>query len=233
MHPGSAIEWNMAQHQHVTVIQPSNGNGGKGPSGFGHQHVNNDEMSPSPDDSGGLILVDHMDGSSQRQHRACSVSSNSIMSPLSSRCGGSAYTRGGGGSSDDLINDALLLQLPVRDLNKRLQGISKEEVARLKQKRRTLKNRGYAQSCRTKRMNQRIELENANHHLAAELQKMKAELVRMAQERDLYKQRCSALANARESMAAAAAVAAAAAAAGSRGGGGGGDSNSNSPELYL
>jgi len=164
------------------------------------------------------------------------------MSPVSSRGGGgsSAYTRGGG-SSDDLINDALLLQLPVRDLNKRLQGISKEEIARLKQKRRTLKNRGYAQSCRTKRMNQRIELENANEILATELHKIKSELSRITQERDMYKQRFSALAAARESMSAAAAAAAAAAAtstASSTTSVAGAatqrvDSSSNSPELYL
>lgn len=177
----------------------------------------------------------------QRQNRPLSVSSDSVMSPLSSRNGGgsSLYTPGGG-SSDDLINDALLLQLPVRDLNKRLQGISKEEIARLKQKRRTLKNRGYAQSCRTKRMNQRIELENANEILATELHKTKSELARITQERDMYKQRFSALAVARESMSAAAAAAAVAAtsSASSTSSVAAGatqrvDSSSNSPEPYL
>lgn len=253
-------EWNMAQHQHVTVIQPSM-NGGKVPSFDRQMHQHADEMSPS---SNGVKMRVHNNHYHQMQlqlNRPLSVSSSSVMSPQSSLAGGGdssgAYTcriesrGGGGGSSDDLINDALLLQLPVRDLNKRLQGISKEEIARLKQKRRTLKNRGYAQSCRTKRMNQRIELENANQVLVMELQKIKAELSRVMNERDLFKQRYSAMAAARESMnampvvqslssssssssstsssiaATGAAVSSATAASVHV------DSNSNSPELYL
>lgn len=222
---GSAVEWNMTQHQHVTVIQPSlsSAAGGKAQS-FGRPHY---DMSPSTNGGSGLMVHHfHQQHHQSQQHRPLSVSSSSVMSPMSSRCGG--------GSSDDLINDALLLQLPVRDLNKRLQGISKEEVARLKQKRRTLKNRGYAQSCRTKRMNQRIELENANQALISELQKMKTELSRVAKERDLYKQRCSTLAAARESMNAAAVFRAAAASTPlSVSSVQQVDSSSNSPEIYL
>ncbi|XP_050527289.1 transcription factor MafB [Daktulosphaira vitifoliae] len=199
----AVAEWNMAQHQHDTVIQPSNG-GCLGVRPYGrHQQV---PMSPSPSGGGGIM---------HQMHRSMSVSSDSVMSPMSSRGG----CPRGDGSTDELINDTMLLQLPVRDLNKKLQGVDKELVNKLKQKRRTLKNRGYAQSCRTKRMNQRIELENANHALVNELQKIKMELARVTQERDMYKQRCSALTNARESMNAAATAST--------------NSNSNSPELYL
>jgi len=218
-HHHHLTEWNMEQHQHETVIQPSNGNGclagGQVPL-FDmnlryRQHLG--ELSPT---NSGDLMVHHLQHQQNRTESESSCSGTSIMS--SSRGGGgSSSARGGVSTADDLINDSLLLQLPVRDLNKRLQGISKEEIARLKQKRRTLKNRGYAQSCRTKRMNQRIELENANRLLAVELQKMKSELSRVAQERDLFKQRGSALAAARESMAAAARP----------------DSAPNSPELYL
>lgn len=241
----------------MTVIQPSNSNnscsavGGKVPS-FGRPSLlMQGLLSPGSSNSvvynygNGCSLYQPLFSSqrqmSQHQNRPLSVSSGSVMSPVSSRGGGgsSAYTRSGG-SSDDLINDALLLQLPVRDLNKRLQGISKEEIARLKQKRRTLKNRGYAQSCRTKRMNQRIELENANEILATELHKMKSELSRITQERDMYKQRFSALAAARESMSAATAAAVVAATSSSSSTSSAAaaaaqhvDSSSNSPELYL
>ncbi|KAK7862989.1 hypothetical protein R5R35_014544 [Gryllus longicercus] len=101
------------------------------------------------------------------------------------------HVGGGGGpySGDDILNDEALMSLSVRELNKKLHGFPREEVVRLKQKRRTLKNRGYAQNCRSKRLQQRHELEMTNRTLHAELQRTKVELARLAQERDLYKSR--------------------------------------------
>ncbi|XP_065578256.1 transcription factor MafA-like isoform X2 [Artemia franciscana] len=75
---------------------------------------------------------------------------------------GSASVYGG---SVDYIDDELLVTLTVRELNKRLHGFPREDVVRLKQKRRTLKNRGYAQNCRSKRLAQRHELETVNKTL--------------------------------------------------------------------
>ncbi|XP_001601967.2 transcription factor MafB isoform X2 [Nasonia vitripennis] len=103
--------------------------------------------------------------------------------PRSMHCGAPA------GSLEDLMNDDLLMSLSVRELNKRLQGCPREEIVRLKQKRRTLKNRGYAQNCRSKRMQQRHELETANRSLEHELNMIKDELLRTQQERDAYKHR--------------------------------------------
>jgi hypothetical protein len=81
------------------------------------------------------------------------------------------------------------MSLTVRELNKRLHGYPREEVVRLKQKRRTLKNRGYAQNCRSKRLQQRHDLEITNRNLHCELKKMQMDLARVSQERDQLKQR--------------------------------------------
>ncbi|XP_073988810.1 uncharacterized protein [Rhodnius prolixus] len=96
-------------------------------------------------------------------------------------------------SSDDLINDDMLTQLSVRELNKRLHGFPREAVVKLKQKRRTLKNRGYAQNCRSKRLQQRHQLEVTNRNLQSELHRVKLDLARLIQERDMYKHRCEVM----------------------------------------
>jgi hypothetical protein len=94
--------------------------------------------------------------------------------------------------SDNMEDDDLVL-LPVRELNRRLQGMPKEVVSRLKQKRRTLKNRGYAQNCRSKRMNQRWELEKTNTELLDELDQLREDVIRYKQERDMYRRQCDQL----------------------------------------
>jgi len=77
------------------------------------------------------------------------------------------------GVDDDLtkqlsISDDDLLQLSTRDLNRRIRLMPADEQRKLKNRRRTLKNRGYAQTCRTRRVGQRSELEADNDRLAAE-----------------------------------------------------------------
>lgn len=93
------------------------------------------------------------------------------------------------GGEPDLINDEMLTHLSVRELNKRLHGLPREDVVRLKQKRRTLKNRGYAQNCRSKRLVQRHELEATNRQLHTEISRLQMELNRTSHERDMYKHR--------------------------------------------
>ena len=59
----------------------------------------------------------------------------------------------------------------------------------MKQKRRTLKNRGYAQSCRSKRMSQKQDLEVVNNNLCREMEALVNELNDVKRERDKLKRR--------------------------------------------
>ncbi|XP_012137117.1 maf family bZIP transcription factor traffic jam isoform X2 [Megachile rotundata] len=148
--------------------------------------------------SGMSGMEDSMQGIQMQPGRpmsVCSVSSCGAGGPSPAhRTSNALYGNcGSNNPQEELMNDELLMSLSVRELNKRLHGCPREEVVRLKQKRRTLKNRGYAQNCRSKRLQQRHDLETTNRNLQNELQRVKIELARVQQERDLYKQRCEIL----------------------------------------
>ena len=74
-----------------------------------------------------------------------------------------------------IISDDDLVTLSVRDLNRHLKnsGLSKQDIVRMKQRRRTLKNRGYAASCRNKRLEVKGGLEGERYHILDQIKSLK------------------------------------------------------------
>lgn len=109
---------------------------------------------------------------------------------LSSSSSSSNKSNNSNTESEDILGDELLIQLSVRELNKKLHGFPREEIQRLKQKRRTLKNRGYAQNCRTKRLAHRHELEIELRKSRQESYQLKQSLQNYGELQLLYREKC-------------------------------------------
>ncbi|XP_048349413.1 transcription factor MafK isoform X1 [Sphaerodactylus townsendi] len=97
------------------------------------------------------------------------------------------------GENAPVLTDDELVSMSVRELNQHLRGLTKEEVIRLKQRRRTLKNRGYAASCRIKRVTQKEELERQRVELQQEVEKLARENSSMKVELDSLRSKYEAL----------------------------------------
>ncbi|XP_054152790.1 transcription factor Maf-like [Oppia nitens] len=91
------------------------------------------------------------------------------------------------------LTDDLLVTLSVRELNRRLKmsGLSRADVIKMKQRRRTLKNRGYAAQCRNKRLEQKGDLETDKvvvvsdiRHLSDVNNKIREEVIDLKQKFD-------------------------------------------------
>ncbi|XP_047565189.1 transcription factor MafG isoform X1 [Lutra lutra] len=99
------------------------------------------------------------------------------------------------GENGTSLTDEELVTMSVRELNQHLRGLSKEEIVQLKQRRRTLKNRGYAASCRVKRVTQKEELEKQKAELQQEVEKLASENASMKLELDALRAKYEALQN--------------------------------------
>jgi hypothetical protein len=93
------------------------------------------------------------------------------------------------------INDDELINLETKELNKRVKFLPKAVVQDIKHRRRTLKNRGYARSCREKKMSETSTLQRSNGDLEKELATKKLELQLMILDRNSWKQKCENLAS--------------------------------------
>ncbi|XP_062555664.1 transcription factor MafK isoform X1 [Armigeres subalbatus] len=93
------------------------------------------------------------------------------------------------------ISDDELVSISVRDLNRtlKLRGLTRDEIVRMKQRRRTLKNRGYAASCRIKRIEQKDELETEKSQEWRDMEKMHEQTNRMRDEVDALRNKYEAL----------------------------------------
>lgn len=85
---------------------------------------------------------------------------------------------------DSNISDDRLLSLSVRDLNRQLKrsGLTKDQATKMKQRRRTLKNRGYAASCRNKRLEVKDGLEEERVDVVDNIKKIKYDKMEIEQE---------------------------------------------------
>lgn len=91
------------------------------------------------------------------------------------------------------ISNNDLVTLSTRDLNRRLRGLPENEVRKLKQLRRTLKNRGYAANCREKRMTLKEQLEMEREMLRDEVDKLQRENDRVRVDMETLQRRYEAL----------------------------------------
>ena len=73
------------------------------------------------------------------------------------------------------IPDNTLAQLTVKELDKEVENLGREKVRALKQRRRTLKNRGYAVKCRLRRQQYKDSLEMQVQRLEERLKKCEEE----------------------------------------------------------
>lgn len=85
------------------------------------------------------------------------------------------------------ISDEEIQNLRVQELNKLLRDMPREEAAKIRRKRRNLKNRGYALTCRMRRQQFQEDLFSENQLLKKQLEDDREKLRKILKERNIYK----------------------------------------------
>ena len=91
------------------------------------------------------------------------------------------------------VPDQELKDISVKELNQKLKGMPKNVVYDVKKRRRTLKNRGYAHSCRVKRIAEKSNLQRSKHELEQIIADLQEQLEREKAEKNDYKNKYNSL----------------------------------------
>jgi len=87
------------------------------------------------------------------------------------------------------ITDQEIANLPIQELNKLLRNVPWEEAARIRKRRRNLKNRGYSLSCRLRKQREQEDLINENTSLKKQVEDGKWKLLKTCKEKEAYKRK--------------------------------------------
>ena len=90
-------------------------------------------------------------------------------------------------NTEEYINDEDLIALDTKELNRRVRHLQPRIVQQIKHRRRTLKNREYAKSCRQKKIDEASSLQRSNGDLEKEPGSLQIELELALFQRDNWK----------------------------------------------
>ena len=103
---------------------------------------------------------------------------------------------------DQIFTETELMTLSIRELNKRLKTLPKEDRVRIRKRRRSLKNRSYATNCRKRRAVWKDHLEDENKRLKEQLSEVRQQLVNTTKERDFLRKKFEQINNVFSSLSA-------------------------------
>ena len=82
------------------------------------------------------------------------------------------------------LSDGKLEKMTIKELNKYIQGIPKQQAQKIKKRRRILKNRKYSLKCRLKTVQKRTKMAEENKSLEKRISAAKEELKTVTKQRD-------------------------------------------------